>query len=184
MTGIEFKLMGLHYSYERLVVDVLTGLAADYPRAGLRRVELYYREGDESLGNADEPGFISLNSRWFGRPIEELREAARERNQVYLSRGAYPVAWHGDMEEPQHILAHEYWHLMEDGIPEWEAFAAPHLAASRRDPVHCRPVSGYALVGEHEWWADTGAAMVLREECEATRLMRDFIVSQTVEAVA
>lgn len=174
---IKFDLAGLHYSYERLVVDTLAGLVNDYPQAGLEYVGLYEREGDESLGNADQPGRIVLNARWFGRPIEELREAASERNQVYLRAGCYPVAWHGDMEEPHHILAHEYWHLLEDGIPEWEAFTTPHLMASRRDPVHCRPVSGYALAGPHEWWADTGAAMRLRIECEATRLMKDFLGS-------
>ena len=182
MTGIDFKLSGLHYSYERLVVDTLAGLANDYPQAGLEVVGLYSRDGDESLGNADQPGRIMLNARWFGQPIEELREAANLRNQVYLRADAYPVAWHGDMEEPHHILAHEYGHLLEDGIPEWEDFAVPHLAAARRDPVHCRPVSGYALAGTHEWWADTFAAMRLRLDCEATRLMKEFLERATVSA--
>lgn len=172
---INFELGDLHYSYERIVVDTLLGLVNDYPAAGLSRVGLYEKAGDESLGNANEPGVIMLNARWFTRPLDELREAARERNYVYLQRGAYPVAWHGDMEEPHHILAHEYGHLLEDGTLGWREFITPHLEMSRRDPINCRPVSGYALVGDHEMFADTFAAMRLRINCEITRMLWEFL---------
>lgn len=176
---IEFALGGLHPTFVRPVVDTLLGLDADYPLAALRKVSVFSRSNDHSMASADRPGEIALNLYWFGRPINVLQEAARERNQLYLvylgAIDRVPLSWHGDMEEPHHVLAHEFGHCLQDVIPSWREFAESHWRQSCRDPVHCRPVSGYALVGPDEWWADTFAALRLNVDCEAVRLMRDML---------
>jgi hypothetical protein len=169
----EFALAGLHPTFERPVVDTLRGLSLDYPLVELRRVLLFERPGDNSIAHASVPGEIALNARWFGRPIEELRTAARERHIIRL--GELALAWHGDMEEPHHVLAHEFGHCLQDALPAWEAFAITHWRAACRDPVGCRPVSGYALAGPDEWWADTFAALRNHIECESTRLLGEML---------
>ena len=170
---IEFDLAGLHLSFVRPVVDALRGLDADYPGNPLRRVELYRSAGDESMGNSDRPGVISLNARWFSRPIDELREASRDQDLVHLRGGDLVLPWHGGMEEPNHVLSHEFGHQLQATTPWWRGFAEPHWRASCLDPIHQRPVSGYALNDPEEFWADTFAAMRLGVAREITRLMRE-----------
>jgi hypothetical protein len=178
---IDFDLEGLHPSFERPVVDILNRLDVDYPIGALRRVTVRpEKPGDESMASADKPGEIVLHGRWFGRPIEELQAAARYRNIINLRPTQLPIAWHGDMAEPDHVLSHEFGHCLQDVLPEWQTFAQIHWLASCQDPVHCWPVSGYALVGINEWWADTFAAMRLNILCEATRLMRELL-SETLK---
>jgi hypothetical protein len=174
---IEFNLAELHPTFERPVIDTLRGLDADYPLGALSRVSLFSREGDLSMASADQPGEVKLNLYWFGKSIDVLRAAARERNQIYIGPDRIPLAWHGDMEEPHHVLAHEFGHCLQDVIPEWRAFSETHWLQSCRDPVNCLPVSGYTLVGPDEWWADTFAALRLNVSCEAVRLMRDMLGS-------
>jgi hypothetical protein len=159
---IEFDLRGLHSTYERVVVDTLRSLEADYPFGVLKQVVTYshLREGiseDESIANADEPGVIRLNLRWFGRPIDELRAEAQVDNLVYLRAGP-PILWHGGMEEPHHVLAHEYAHQLEEAVSDWREITEPLWRAACVDPVTNRPVSGYACGGVHEFWADCFAA--------------------------
>ena len=170
---IDFRLDGLHPSYERDVRDVISGLAADYPLVGDLRVELYRREGDGSLGCAPERGLIRLNSRWFGRPIEELRAAAETDDLVWASGVA--LEWHGGMVEPGHVLTHEFGHQLQFMTPGWAEFTEPHWRQSCLDPAHCRPPSGYALGSPDEFWADAFAAMRLGYESEVARLLREFL---------
>lgn len=172
---IEFALRGLHPTYTRTVIDTLRGLDVDYPLNALRRVQLSSWDSDVSLASAGEPGEITLNEYWFGRPVEVLQQAARDRPIIYLAGGECPVPWHGPMEEPHHTLAHEFGHCLSNVVPQWRDFAETHWRAACRDPVACRPVSGYALTGPDEFWADNFAALRLGVDCEVARLMRDLL---------
>lgn len=173
---IEFALAGIHPSYERVVVDLLRGLDADYPFGGLKRVVLFAREGDHSIADASEPGEIKLNSYWFGKPIEVLQEASNRLNYVYLGNGI-TIPWHGRVSEPAHVLAHEFGHCLQYVIPGWKDFATVHWSAACRDPVNCRPVSGYSFISPDEFWADTFSSLVNNDTCESTRLMNDFLTA-------
>lgn len=176
---IDFDLDGLHPSYERAVLDVIRGLDLDYPMDAVRRVEVYRPAGDdESMGCSSAAGVISLNGRWFSRPINELREAAREDDQVILATGAPPIGYHGGMEEPIHVLTHEFAHCLADVLPGWREFAEPHWRASCADPAACRPPSGYALASADEFFADAFAAMRLGYPSEAGRLLREFLAER------
>lgn len=174
---IEFVLTGLHPSYERIVIDTLRGLEADYPYDCLQMVELFepVSGADRSMANADEPGVIRLSKFWFGQPIEVLREASLPQHNLVEIPGLGQIAWHGSMEEPQHVLAHEYAHCLSDVIPGWHEFEQLHWRASLADPKACPPVSGYAMGGALEFGADTFAAMRLNYPQEIVRLMREML---------
>jgi hypothetical protein len=172
---INFDLPDLHPSYERLVRDVLNGLAIDYPIVGDLRVSMFDREGDESLGCAPERGMIKLNKLWFGRPIEILQEAARTDDQVMLRKDAPTIGWHGSMEEPQHLLCHEFGHQLQMVVPGWPAFDEEQHRLSCADPVMHRPPSGYCLSDAVEFGPDVFAAMRLRYPCRATRALWELL---------
>jgi hypothetical protein len=174
---IEFDLQGLHPSYDRVVRDVIRGLDVDYPLEAVQRVELYrgQQEGDESLGCVRTRGVISLNSRWFSKPIDELRDAARVDDLVPIGGSAPPLQWHGGMEEPLHLLSHEFGHCLADKIPKWRDFAEKHWEHSCCDPIHARPPSGYCLATPDEFWADCFAAMRLNYQYSVVGMMRKFL---------
>ncbi len=173
--SIEFALEGLHPSYERVVRDVIRGLDADYPVGAVQKVELFEKAGDESMGCSPQPGVIRLNKRWFGRPIDELREAARTDDLIFVGGFSPPIPWHGGMEEPLHLLSHEFFHCLQDKIPGWREFIEPHWQQACADPVNCRPPSGYCLATADEFWADSGAAMRLNYKGAVTGAMREFL---------
>lgn len=169
---IEFQLEDLHPSFTRAVVDTLRGLDADYPEV-VRVVKLADLGG--SLADSDEPGVIVLNRRWFSAPLGELRAAAKPEDQTVRLNPEVEVMWYGGMEEPQHVLTHEFAHLLQDHLPWSEEFSRIHWEASCRDPTHCRPPSGYALASPEEFFSDTFAAMRLGYDSELTRMLREAL---------
>lgn len=175
---IEFSLDGLHPSYDRILRDTYCSLDMDYPGV-LHAVELYSKEGDESMGSACQAGLcggvIKLNRFWFGEPISQLRDAARSCAPVRLAGCDIALPWHGDMEEPLHVLTHEFGHCLSDIVTGWREFITPHLIQSRLDPANCRPPSGYGMSTGDEFWSDSFAAMRLGYDTEMSRLMDTFL---------
>jgi len=172
---IEFSLHDLHPSYERPVRDTVRGLVSDYPIVRGLRVETYRSDGDDSMGCSPEAGLIRLNLRWFGRPIDELRDAAHTDDLVRVGGSSPPIPYHGGMEEPHHLLCHEFGHQLQFAMSGWRAFAEPHWLQSCADPVHCRPPSGYALASVDEFWADAFAALHLNYGSQLVDRMREFM---------
>lgn len=168
---IEYSLTGLHPSYGAVVRQIMDGLAVDYPLDSDLRVETYAKAGDKSVGCSSETGVIQLNRYWFSRPLDELQAAMRASDLVSLGSDVV-VPWHG-MTEPQHILAHEYGHQLQDCTPWWREFAESHWQQACLYPTRCRPPSGYSLASPDEFWADAFAAMRLNYPSETTRLLRE-----------
>lgn len=106
---IEYALDRAHPDYRRLLPEGFDRLHDAWPSARLRRVELFApKEGDLSLGNADEPGVVALSERWFSEPPSVLRQAART-----------PPLYHGPLvEQPRQVIAHEFAHCLLDGLGE------------------------------------------------------------------
>ena len=172
---IILDLPDLHPSYGCIIQDTLNGLAIDYPIVGDLRVSMYDREGDESMGCAPERGVIKLNRLWFAQPIAVLQEAAHIDDQVVLAEGIPTIGWHGSMEEPQHLLCHEFGHQLQMAIPGWPAFDNEQWRLACADPVAHRPPSGYSLGDAVEFGPDVFAAMRLRYPCRAGRALWELL---------
>ena len=149
----------LHLSYQPIVIPTFAGLKLDFPKATLDKIEIYRgADDDRSLADASTPGVIKLNAYWFvDRDVEELRkEAQTEYVLTNIDPNLPALRWHGGMTEPQHVLNHEFGHQLQDQIPgasEW-AQEAWHEACFDQSLA----VSGYALSGSDEFWAEMFAA--------------------------
>jgi len=155
---IRYRLGGFHRDYRSIIPDTFAALAETYKRAALTEVNGYRKEGDRSLGFTDN-GNISLNLHWFSRPIGELQKSALEG----MKHGIMGVPrWHDGMKEPAHLFTHEFGHTLEYGLRnrrEFRDFVETKFGETRREPS-CA-VSGYALVNDSEWLAETFAASQL-----------------------
>lgn len=170
---IAFDLAGLHPSFERVVVDTLRGLDADYPHDCVRLVRL--ADLGDSLADADQPGVINLNREWFSAPLTELSKFSKPEDQLVWVSPEIQLLWHGGMVEPQHVLTHEFAHQLAVKLPWAAAWAEERWRAALADPVHRRAPSGYALADPDEFWADAFAAMRLGYPSElAAELRREL----------
>ena len=106
---MDYVLDRAHSDYRRLLPEGFDRLLEEWPQAPLKRVELFTpEEGDLSLGNADGPGTIKLSERWFSVPPAVLKMAART-----------PPLYHGLLvEQPRQVIAHEFAHVLLDGLGE------------------------------------------------------------------
>lgn len=156
---VEFDLARATGDHRARIEAVISGLVRKYPAVSLRSVRTYDPvAGDRSMGNADEPGVIRLNARWFARSIGDLEKAA-QRTAMPLGDGR-TVAWHGPMTvEPDHVLTHEFGHRLADRVPAWREWQHAGWLASTADP-DLAP-SGYALTDEDEWGAEFFALVEL-----------------------
>lgn len=106
---VEFALAGAHPGYQAIVPVLIGNLVDRYRHCPLRRVALY-RPGDHdrSMGNEDQPGVIRLNGYWL------------EQDPAVLQRKAMtPPFFHGPMiAEPQHLLSHEFGHVLSDSYTD------------------------------------------------------------------
>lgn len=175
---VQFDIAGAHPDYRRSIPDILTPLTEQYPGAVLKSVVLFRpAPGDTSIGGTTD-GVIRLNSYWFTRGPSLLRRAAANRHAVEV--GGVRMGWHGPMvDEPAHVLTHEFGHVSWDALPrrEVEKWTRERFRAATRDPR--RAPSGYALVGNPpllEFWAEefTLVHMGLATDEEAAD-MRDVL---------
>src|SRR5271166_3070136 len=115
---VEYDLNLAHPDHAAAIRATLDALAARYPAVPLRTVRVYDpMPGDRSLGNADAPGRISLNGYWFSQPPEALQAQAVDWPVMPLGEG-HEIDWHGRMvEEPAHVLHHEFGHVLMAAVP-------------------------------------------------------------------
>lgn len=154
-----YKVQGrLHSTFTLPIAITLGRLLKKYDVVQCNGIDVYQPEGfDQSLGSASD-GWIHLNGFWFSDPIYKLQEAAKVGDRRPQSDIA---TFHGGMAEPEHVITHEFWHLMAEQAYQRDlklmsvvrigyqiALAKPSLA-----------VTGYALANEQEWLAETGAAL-------------------------
>lgn len=165
----------LHPTYRAVVGPALDAMLSSYPACPLKEVRVYRGvPSDRSLGNADEPGVISLNAYWFAdRDYEALREEARQGYLFVLPGCAEVLKWHGGMTEPMHLLAHEFGHVLSDVLPGYVEFAEAGWQAATADPPTA--VSGYACSGPHEWWGEAFAAAWMQLDHPSARAVREFL---------
>lgn len=154
----------IHPDFRSQVEAAADALASAYPWVKFTGVELFEPKGnDRSLGFAGD-GVISINSYWFSQP-KSLFEG-----EVLKARTATPTdfpAWHGRIGDVEHevdrLIAHEFGHLLSEGLKGYKEFASAGHAAAVDSPQLA--VSGYALAGAlddpDEWWAETFAALRL-----------------------
>lgn len=159
---IDLAPVELHETYRVVVPSTFDALLSAYPACPLKLVKVYRGPPhDRSLGNADEPGVVALNAYWFtDRPLEALREEAREGYLFTLPGDETVIKWHGGAAEPQHLFAHEFAHVLADVIIGSEEWSRLKWREATADPSNCAP-SGYALAGPHEFWAECFALMWL-----------------------
>lgn len=152
----------LHPTYRQVVGPELEQLMAAYPACPLKEVKV--RRGpahDRSLADADTPGVITLNAYWFtDRPMTELEDEAGRGYLFTLPGSEQVIRWHGGMREPRHVLAHEFFHVLSAVLLEYKTFASDGWEAATRIPGTV--VSGYALAGPDEWFAEACAAHWLK----------------------
>ena len=129
-------------------------LAANFPGVKVTRVALYQpEERDESLGSAYEDGTILLNPFWFSRDPTHLELAAKHRPITVV--GDIELGWHGPMvHEPQHVLVHEFGHLVWNSLPNGvaEKWSTSRWRAATRN-TSLAP-TGYALANPSEFFAE------------------------------
>jgi hypothetical protein len=157
----KFDLSNAHRSYQRDIPAILQPLMERYPGTRLRMVRLCDPKlGDTSMGATYPGGEIRLNAYWFARDPKYM-SAAAERCSV-VDGGGVQMGWHGPMvQEPQHLLTHEFGHVVWQCLPqreveEWagdrwrQATVTPHLAPS-----------GYALANSEEFFGEMFALVHL-----------------------
>lgn len=94
---ISFDLDHAHPAYRRSLTRILTDLAEKYPRAPLKRVELFEaKPGDRSLGSTEDGGVIRFSSFWFCRDPAFLQAAAKKCIEVEADSRPVLVPRHYD----------------------------------------------------------------------------------------
>lgn len=147
----------MHPGYTDRLTMLFAGLARRYPWVGSVAVRFYREPGDRSLGHTDGRT-IWLNSYWFDRPPAALEAAALEG----ALHGVAGIAdWHdGMIEEPEHLLTHEFGHVIEHALAREPGFI--DLRRDLFDEVRRHPErapTGYCLVDQSECWAETFACI-------------------------
>jgi len=157
--SVQFNLENAHPEHAEKIESIIRGLMSRYPWVPLKRVELYQPgdEDDHSLGNADQPGIIQLNSYWFSQDPEILQQASLDSYIVPV--GDDYMGWHGNMvREPEHVICHEFAHIAADAIPGRIAAAERDRQQALEDPD--RAPSGYAFAGANEYGAEEDAQVL------------------------
>jgi hypothetical protein len=156
--SVKFSLDGVHPDYRDLVPEIIGEMVDRFPWSGLREVRLFEPKGDDcSQGNADTPGVISLSAGWLTKPRMALQEATLERFVVEIN-GA-ELGWHSWSGEPEHLLCHEYGHIVGTKLRHYESWAHERWLQMTAEPADA--VSGYALATSDECWAECFTAYVM-----------------------
>ena len=158
--AVKFLLDNAHPDYRSKVEGILTGLLSKYPFVDLKLVHVFTPDKDDkSMGNANVKGEIALNGFWFSRDLKFLEESALR--DVFVDVGGRRIAWHGKLVvEPDHVLTHEFGHLLSDKIPKWEEWTKPRWREATANP-NLAP-SGYSLSSDiDEFWAELFALIEL-----------------------
>jgi hypothetical protein len=161
-----------HPSYRVAITRIVRGLDRDFPGVLQRLLFFTPKAGDRSLGYAG-PGAIHLNLFWFAQPIEDLREAARRGTRWRLDG----LRWHAAMDEPDHVVTHEFGHCVRiaGGKRAADFSHRLHAEALERPDV---AATGYALTDAEELFADTFAAMrLVADPGPQAAALREFLAA-------
>ena len=175
---VEYQLEKAHPQYQPLIESILIPLCEKYPRCPIKLVRLYdLKEGDRSIANADNKGVISLNPYWFIQSPDVLNAASHGDRMINVGDGIL-VAYHGDMlDEPNHVMVHEFGHLLTDALPGWKEFITPLWQEALNQP-ELTP-AGYGLTNIIEYWAELFAAVELGiSDNPHVMAMRDFLMDK------
>jgi DNA topoisomerase-1 len=156
---VDFELDAAHPAHRVKIEGMIRGLCARYPRVPLKAVRIYQPEPDDrSMGNADEDGVISFNGFWFSQDPQVLEDAAVE--DFIVPVAGKMMGWHGAMiDEPEHVIAHEFGHFAIQSLPELKQWAEELWQELTEDPA--KAPAGYALAGPDECGAEVFAEHVL-----------------------
>jgi hypothetical protein len=156
---VTFNLAAAHPDHRKLIERIITNLVDRYPWVPLRAVRIYEPRSadDHSMGNADTPGTIALNAHWFAQPPSLLQAEALACRKVMIN--GREISWHPMIEEPTHVLTHEYGHVVTDALPDWREWAVGGWRSALTNPDNA--VSGYALADPAEFFAEEFAAAEL-----------------------
>jgi hypothetical protein len=147
-----FDLSGAHPEYAAIIESTLRELQERYPWAPLKSVSLYDPSlGDTSIAATYPGGEIRLNSYWFSGDPDRLNDAAKR--DLVVNANGVKIGWHGRMvQEPEHVLHHEFGHIVAQGIPPdvLDPWQRERWLAATRDPMQAP--AGYALSHDPEEW--------------------------------
>ena len=172
---IDFHLDKADKGYQEKIVVILTALQSRYPQAKLREVCIFDpKPDDKSMGNTVK-GVIRLNAFWFSKKPSFLQEAAVK--DIIVPVNGKRVSWHGALiSEPEHVLTHEFGHVLTDALPNWKEWARPRFKQATMNPETAP--SGYALADMDEFFAENFALVDLGLASEArTKDLYEFIVT-------
>lgn len=165
---------GLHPDFFGPVETILGALDDVYPRARLAEVRLFEKSGDRSLAHVEGRDIV-LNALWFTRPRVVLDTAGSD------GRACLPFGmplWHGGLGEPEHVLTHEFWHVLADTLSGSVKFMDAGYAAVLADPAIA--VSGYASVDRDEWGGETFAVLRLGHAASVQVVeMEKFLIDES-----
>lgn len=158
---VQFNLQKAHPEYQEKIEALIKGLLAKYPFTKLKAVSLFdpdKKVNDLSMGRTTPQGEITLNSYWFSQPPEFLQKSAQEKTEVDI--GGNKVPWHGEMiEEPEHVITHEFGHVIALNLPGWKKFAETRRKQILKDTALA--ISAYECADDDELFAEDFAAYEL-----------------------
>ena len=168
------QLDDLHPDFKE-VIRLLKWLDGRYPWVRLKKVSLFTKPGDKSLGTTTPDG-IMLNSYWFSRDPKYLKLAAI----AGTDRGDPKMPPFHGMPEPIHTVIHETGHAVQFALEDNSDYQKLHQALFRKvrqDPTTA--VSGYAIANADENWAEIFASVHLggvdAQRNPQVRAMRFFL---------
>lgn len=172
---MKYEFDTVHPYYQLVIPEIIERLVKKYPRAELHTVKLSENQRcNFSLGNANVKGVISLNPYWFEREPSILKQAAKSDYMMPLGNGE-EAGYHGKMiEEPLHVITHEFGHILSDNVPGWQVVASKMWTEATKKPELAPAV--YALANPIEYWAELFAASELNlSDSPHVKYMRSFL---------
>jgi hypothetical protein len=170
---VEYRLENADPVFQEMIPTILDDLMKQFP------VELYdAKSTDTSMGATLPGGIIKLNAYWFSGDPDRLNDAAKR--DLIVEANGVPILWHGPMiEEPEHLLVHEFGHVVEQVHPlKCNDWALRRFVSATKDPVIAP--SGYGLSHPAEYFAEAFALSVLglateEEEHDMNRLLAGLV---------
>ena len=159
----------MHVSHRTSIAKELEGLSHDFPVKGVT-VSVLSLEAKAYAIATPMMRYIKLNSNVFSKSRNELAQVLHDGNWL---------RWHDQMNDPAHIIAHEYGHVVDGVMGDLEKSGMmegsqvtrmissgsfmDHIEQHYRREVETgydRSLSGYSSTNRAEWFAEAFAASV------------------------
>lgn len=148
---LKFELDKAAPEFQPIIQRRIIELTHKYPEAKLTRVYVGTprKPKDISMGYYDEHKFeIWFNDYWMSKP------------DMLVSAAKAQPHFHGEMiDEPIHVITHEFGHALELGLKDPAARMKKIWLAATKDPK--KSPAQYGLVNETEYWAELFTACEL-----------------------